>query len=81
MAAVSGGMDSQQSIVTGGGAMPANPDFRADSAAEAQGRLQTEAVQDLKGTVSQSLPRKAKQWFCDSPRRPGVECAKGAALT
>lgn len=61
MAAVLGGMDSQQSIVTGGGAMPANPDFRAGSAAGTQGRLQTEAVQDLKGTVSQSVARMAKQ--------------------
>ncbi|WP_199432319.1 manganese catalase family protein [Qaidamihabitans albus] len=59
MAAVMGGMDPQQAIVAGGGAMPTNSqgvpwnggyivasgnllaDFRANVAAEAQGRLQT----------------------------------------
>ncbi|MBE8518590.1 manganese catalase family protein, partial [Amycolatopsis sp. H6(2020)] len=59
MAALIGGMDPQQAIVAGGGALPADSngypwngkyivasgnllaDFRANAAAEAQGRLQT----------------------------------------
>ncbi|RZQ60094.1 manganese catalase family protein [Amycolatopsis suaedae] len=65
MAAVLGGMDPQQAIVAGGGAMPNNSqgvpwnggyivasgnllaDFRANVAAEAQGRLQTARLYNM----------------------------------
>ncbi|MBP2185565.1 manganese catalase family protein [Amycolatopsis magusensis] len=65
MAAVIGGMDPQQAIVAGGGAMPQNSqgvpwigsyivasgnllaDFRANAAAEAQGRLQTARLYNM----------------------------------
>lgn len=65
LAAVLGGMDPQQAIVAGGGAMPANSqgvpwqggyivasgnllaDFRANVAAEAQGRLQTARLYNM----------------------------------
>ena len=65
MAAVIGGMDPQQAIVAGGGAMAANSqgvpwngayivasgnllaDFRANAAAEAQGRLQTARLYNM----------------------------------
>ncbi len=65
MAAVLGGMDPQQAIVAGGGALPANSqgvpwngayivasgnllaDFRANAAAEAQGRLQTARLYNM----------------------------------
>ncbi len=65
MAAVIGGMDPQQAIVAGGGALPADSngypwngkyivasgnllaDFRANAAAEAQGRLQTARLYNM----------------------------------
>ncbi len=65
MAAVLGGMDPQQAIVSGGGAVPADSngtpwngkyivasgnllaDFRANAAAEAQGRLQTARLYNM----------------------------------
>ncbi|ASR36624.1 catalase [Prauserella marina] len=65
MAAVLGGMDPQQAIVAGGGALPNNSqgvpwnggyivasgnllaDFRANAAAEAQGRLQTARLYNM----------------------------------
>ncbi len=65
MAAVLGGMDVQQAIVAGGGALPADSngypwnarfvvasgnllaDFRANAAAEAQGRLQTARLYNM----------------------------------
>ncbi|MGC7095231.1 manganese catalase family protein [Amycolatopsis lurida] len=65
MAAVIGGMDPQQAIVAGGGALPNNAqgvpwmgsyivasgnllaDFRANAAAEAQGRLQTARLYNM----------------------------------
>jgi Mn-containing catalase len=65
MAAVLGGMDPQQAIIAGGGALPANcqgvpwnggyivasgnllADFRANAAAEAQGRLQTARLYNM----------------------------------
>jgi Mn-containing catalase len=65
MAAVLGGMDPQQAIVAGGGALPADSngypwngkfivasgnllaDFRANAAAEAQGRLQTARLYNM----------------------------------
>jgi Mn-containing catalase len=65
MAAVMGGMDPQQAIVAGGGALPADSngtpwngkyivasgnllaDFRANAAAEAQGRLQTARLYNM----------------------------------
>jgi Mn-containing catalase len=65
MAAILGGMDPQQAIIAGGGALPANcqgvpwnggyivasgnllADFRANAAAEAQGRLQTARLYNM----------------------------------
>ncbi|MGK3209119.1 manganese catalase family protein [Amycolatopsis sp. MEPSY49] len=111
MAAVIGGMDPQQAIVAGGGALPADSngypwngryivasgnllaDFRANAAAEAQGRLQTARLYNMtddpgvKAMLKFNLARDTvhqKQWLAaiEELKADGLEedIAPGALL-